>query len=169
MTKLRAPLTHANAVTTIADLIGYCAAAQAVGLRSDRQIYYWADPDSDRCPNVAQAVALDAAYIAAGGAGAPMRDAHEAMLSAIAGEDIACQRALGEALAEASEEMGDALAAAVPLIQPGASPHQRSRALRETEQAFGAVGRMLRRVKSFLPTAARGCTSSIGQGPGGAQ
>jgi hypothetical protein len=28
---------------------------------------------------------------------------------------------------------------------------------------------MLRRVKSFLPPAARGCTPSMGQGPGGAQ
>lgn len=168
MTKLREPLTHANAVALIIDHIGATSAAHAVGLRTERQIHYWADQDSGRSPNVAQAVALDAAYIAAGGIGAPMRDAHEAMLSAASGEDIACQRALGEALAEASEEMGDALAAAVPLIQPGASRHQISRALREAEQAHGAVGRMLRRVKSFLPTAARGCTSS-GQGTGGAQ
>lgn len=168
MTKLRNALTHANAVTTIADFIGYGAAAEAVGFKSDRQIYYWADPDSPRCPNVDQAVALDAAYIAAGGIAAPMRDAHEAMLSAASGEDIACQRALAEALAEASSEMGDAIAAAMPLIQPGASAHQKSRALREAEQAHGAVGRVLRRVKSFLSPAARGCRpTSSGQGAGG--
>lgn len=168
MTIARDPLTFDAAVTIITDLIGCDGAARAVG-KSVSLIEKWSRPGTDRSPNVAQALALDVAYIMAGGTGAPMHEMHEALLTREVGDTIACRRALGEALAEASTEMGEAFAAAMPLFQPGASPQQRSRALRETEQAYGAVGRMLRRVKSFLPTAARGCTSTIGQGPGGAQ
>lgn len=160
MTVERDPDTFDAAVTTIINLIGTDSAARAVG-KSVSLVEKWSRPRTNRSPDVHQALALDAAYMMAGGTCAPMHDMHDLLLRRDVGEGVACRRALATSIAEVSEEIGDAVAAAVLLTQPNATFQQKQRAWRETEQAFAAVGRLGRAVKKFLSTG--------GQAPGGAQ
>jgi hypothetical protein len=160
MTIERDPDTFDAAVTTITDLIGCDGAALAVG-KSASLVEKWSRPGTNRSPNVHQALALDAVYMMAGGTCAPMHDMHDRLLRREVGEGIACRRELAASIAEASEEMGDAIAAAVVLTQPNATYQQKQRAWREAEQALGAIGRLGRTVKRFLSTG--------GQVPGGTQ
>ncbi len=163
MTIEREPGTFAHAVKAIMDHLGTDGVARFAAHNgwSVNLIEKWSHPTLERWPNVHQALALDTAYIMTGGEGAPMHEAHEAMLTREVGEGFACRRALAATIAEVSEEMGDATAAAIFLTQPGATPHQIKRAIRETEQALSALGRMRRAVRKFLSTG--------GQVPGGAQ
>ncbi|WP_019517247.1 hypothetical protein [Sphingomonas sp. Mn802worker] len=157
MTIEREPGTFEHAVKVIMDHLGTDGVARFAEQNgwSVSLVEKWSLPTVDRCPNVHQALALDTAYIMAGGEGAPMHEAHEALLTREVGESVACRRALAATIAEASAEMGDATAAAIMLTQPGASPHQIHRAMREAEQALGAVGRLRRTIRRFLSTGGR--------------
>jgi hypothetical protein len=68
--KPRHPVSWPGAVTRIMGALGL-AAAQAIG-KSDSLIRKFADPDHDAVPNLDQAVALDAAFMAATGDEAPI-------------------------------------------------------------------------------------------------
>jgi hypothetical protein len=160
MTIERDPDTFYAAVKTITDLIGCDGAGLAVG-KSASLVEKWSRPDTNRSPNVHQALALDAAYMMAGGTCAPMHDMHDRLLRREVGEGVACRRELAASIAEANKEVGDALGAAVVLTQPDATFQQKQLAWRETEQALGAIGRLGRTLKKFLSTG--------GQVPGGTQ
>jgi hypothetical protein len=60
--------TLAFAITKIIAAIGRAGAAAAVG-KSEKLVYNWSDPDGDARPNGDQMLALDAAWLAAGGDG----------------------------------------------------------------------------------------------------
>lgn len=152
--KPRIPRSLAHAMTRIVAGIGEDEAARLAG-RSRHAIRAWTNPDRGACPSIAQAIALDAAFQAAGGDGAPLREAYDAQLEISVTRLTACHRDLAAELATAAGECGNAIAAAAPLTQPGFTPNHASRALLEIDDAENALGRLRRRIHGFLP-AARG-------------
>ena len=150
MTKARTPLTIPHAVTKIVGVLGAPTSARVVG-RSERRIYKWMDPDSDLAPSLPQAIALDAAYRAAGGDGAPLYEVYADLLGEEVALHAACQLRLADDLARASREFGEAAEATIAVIKPNAGEREVHRALAEAEEAHGATGALLRRLKTFLP------------------
>ena len=164
MTKPRAALTFAQAITRVCGLIGYPEAARITG-RSDRAVRYWTEDDQDGQPTLTQALALDAAYRAAGGADAPILESYAAQLDVRLSDDIACRMELTAAIGTVAQEVGEALNHALAVTAPGASPAQVHRAITETQDAGGRIAVLLRRLGSFLKPAV-----AAGAGPvGGAQ
>lgn len=159
MTKPRVPLTVPHAVTKVVGLIGAAAAAEAAD-RSTRMVYNWMDPDSDDAPTVLQAMALDLAYRAAGGDGAPIFELYAELLGEHYAQLAACQMQLADDLAIASKEFGEAAEATIAVVKPNAGPREIHHAMTQVEEAHSAVGTLLRRLKNFLP---------FGAGPGAAK
>ncbi|TPG14384.1 hypothetical protein [Sphingomonas oligophenolica] len=153
MTQLRAPLTFADAMTRVAGAIGWPAAARIVG-RSQRAVRYWSEPGCRTTPTIAQALALDAAFQAAGGDGAPFMETYAFLLDARLCERTACRRALVDELAIAAREGGEAIALGLSVSHSNASPRDTLRAVAEAEEAHTAWGAVLRRMNSFLPIGA---------------
>lgn len=153
MTLPRIPDTSADAVLQIAGHIGYPAAGTVVG-RSTACIRDWTNEATTSCPSFVQAVALDAAYIAAGGENAPLFDAYAAQLNITVAERTACVRALSEEVATAARECGELIATSLSVCQTGHSPNDVQRALLEADQAETAVAAIKRRLFSFLKTGA---------------
>ncbi|MDB5663425.1 MAG: hypothetical protein JWN59_1763 [Sphingomonas bacterium] len=161
MTKLRTPLTFAQAVTRIAGLIGFDGAARVVD-RKERIVRLWSEPDSGRSPTLDQARNLDAAYRAAGGEDAPLLDAYAFQLEVqVAVQDV-CRRDLLQTIEEASRDAGEAISCSVAILDPAATPAQFHRALAEVEEAHGALSRLKRRITSFLPFGAGPTATKMG-------
>ncbi|KQM79334.1 hypothetical protein ASE70_05550 [Sphingomonas sp. Leaf22] len=157
MTLLRTPDSSAAAVKKIGDYLGWRAAKVAAGARTVSAVRGWSDERTTSCPNWAQALGLDAAYLAAGGDHAPLLDAYAASLDFAIGEHNACRRALASKLAETAREYGDAIAATSMLTQPGHSDNDTLRALIEIDQAQGVLAALKRCVRSFrMPGAGPG-------------
>ena len=161
MTALRAPLTFPAAMTRVAGVVGWPACCAIAG-RKVRALRYWSEDGCTATPTIAQALAFDAAYQAAGGEGAPFGDAFMFQLEGARAQIDACRRQLADAIAEASSESGDAIAAGVALTVTNASPLQALRALAEAEQAHSAWGRVIRRLTSFLPTGSGSIAGNTG-------
>jgi len=138
-------------MTRVAGVIGWPACATIAG-RRERTVRYWSQDNCSSAPSINLALAFDAAYRAAGGDGAPFLDAFAHQLQMAREEQDACRRQLADAVAEASSESGDAIAAAVALTVTNASPLQALRALAEAQQAHSAFGRLIRRLSPFLPS-----------------
>jgi hypothetical protein len=151
MTHLRAPLTFPAAMTRVAGVIGWPACAK-MAARRERTVRYWSEDWCKATPPVSLALAFDAAYRAAGGEGSPFLDAFAHQLQEAREQQDACRRQLADAIAEASSESGDAIAAAVALTVTNVSPLQALRALGEVQQAHSAFGRLIRRLSPFLPS-----------------
>lgn len=137
MTKLRAPLSFEQAVTRIAGLLGWETMAEITG-RSTRAVRNWSDPDIESSPSIEHAFALDCAWRAAGGEGAPLADAYAAKLD-IAAQASQCATALPRLAAVAAKETGEALAAMIAAAQPGASIAAKAIARREGREAIAAL------------------------------
>ena len=161
MTHVRAPLTFPGAMTQVAGLIGYPAAAKIAG-RAERTIYAWAHPTSKTVPPVDQALAFDAAWREAGGTGAPFLDAFAFQLGLVVDRQDACARALVAEVGTASREVGEAIAATLSLTHSRASPLDAHRAFAEVSQAADAIDAVQRRVASFLPSGAGPDAGSTG-------
>lgn len=153
MTKQRQPLTFADAVTRIAGLLTVAGAARVVR-RSERCLRDWSDPGTLTCPSLEQGLTLDRAWRTAGGEGAPILEAYAFMLGIQVREDPASCAALGVDIAHAARECGEAIATGIAITQPGAHPAAVHHALIQAEEARGALGAMLQRLKSFLPRGA---------------
>ena len=145
MTQLRAPRTYPDAITRIAGAIGWEEVCRITG-RALRSARYWSQTNCKTVPSIAQAQALDAAYIAAGGQGSPFFDAFEFQLGIQIERQEACTRELLGEIAVASKEFG--------ITQSNASPLDVHRALAEVEQSAGAIDALMRRLTSFLPSMA---------------
>ncbi|WP_028965355.1 hypothetical protein [Sphingomonas phyllosphaerae] len=161
MTHFRAPLTFPGAMTQVAGLIGYPAAAKIAG-RAERTVYSWAHPTSKTVPPVDQALAFDAAWREAGGVGAPFLDAFAFQLGLVIERQDACARALVADVGNVSRETGEAIAAALSLTNTNASPLDAHRAFAEVTQAAGAIDALQQRVASFLPSGAGPDAGSTG-------
>ncbi|VXC80085.1 hypothetical protein [Sphingomonas sp. 8AM] len=153
MTHIRAPLTFAGAMTQVAGLIGYPTAAKIAG-RAERTVYAWAHPTSKTVPPIDQALAFDAAWREAGGAGAPFLDAFAFQLGLVIERQDACARALVADVSNVSRETGEAIAAALSLTNSNASPLDAHRAFAEVTQAGAAIDALQQRVASFLRSGA---------------
>lgn len=150
MTKLRAPLTFADAVTRVAGLLGWAETARLVG-RADRTVRDWSDPEITTMPPIDQALILDAAYRAAGGEDSPFHDAYAFLLDVRVDRQEACGRRLIVEIGDLATEFGQAIAACLALAQTNASPLEAHRAFAETQEVAQRVDTLLRRLASFLP------------------
>lgn len=162
MTALRDPNGCGHAIRRIVVQLGSVETVAAIVGRKVGCVTDWASDTRTACPSWAQAVALDAAYRAAGGEGAPLYEAYGAQLDLRFNDLTACHAALATNLAEASREWGEAIGAATLLAVPGFSPNQALTADIELDQAETRLKRLRRLVKRFLPGAVSGK-------PGGAQ
>jgi hypothetical protein len=137
MTKLRAPASFEQAITRIAGLIGFEEIAR-ITQRSDRAVRNWAEPGVNSLPTIAQALALDAAYRARGGADHPILECYAFRLD-IDVKALPDPQAIRLAAATAAKEGGEAISALIAASDPGASAAERARALLETQEAFTAL------------------------------
>lgn len=150
MTKLRAPLSFSLAITTAVGLIGWEKAAK-ITRRSKRAVRYWSESDKASLPTLDQAIALDRAFMAAGGGFAPILESYARQLDISLLDTLACREALADDIAQATQESADAISSSIHVTLPGASPTEIYHAIKETEEASGAMNRLLTRLKSFLP------------------
>jgi hypothetical protein len=144
----RAPLSFPHAVTLISGRLGVPPMARVVR-RSARLIYKWSHPEGRACPTLLQAVALDAAYVAAGGEGAPFHDTYAKLLEIEVARLTASRDALADEIAEAAREAGEAVATSMAIARPGASQRAVYRALRQAIEARTAMAVLVRRLSSF--------------------
>ena len=150
MTKLRTPLSFSRAITTIAAAIGWEAAAKVTG-RSVRTVRHWSESDRHGTPTLDQALALDRAFIAAGGDHGPILSSYGLQLDVALVDAVACRTALAEDIAATTRETGDAISHCIQALHPGATPAQIYRAIAETEEADALFPRLLGRLKALLP------------------
>lgn len=162
MTALRDPDGCGHAIRRIVVQLGSVEAVAAIVGRKVGCISDWASDTRTACPSWAQSIALDAAYRAAGGEGAPLYEAYGKQLDLSVEELTACYKTLATDLAEASREWGEAFGAAVRLTQPGFTPNQALSADIELDEVQTRLKRLRRLVKRFRPGAVPGT-------PGGAQ
>jgi DNA-binding transcriptional regulator YdaS (Cro superfamily) len=148
MTKLRTPLSFSRAITTIAAAIGWEAAAKVTG-RSVRTVRHWSERPSRHAH--ARGVALDRAFIAAGGDHGPILSSYGLQLDVALVDAVACRTALAEDIAATTRETGDAISHCIQALHPGATPAQIYRAIAETEEADALFPRLLGRLKALLP------------------
>jgi hypothetical protein len=150
MTKTRAPLSFSLAITTVAGVIGWQTAAR-ITRRSVRTIRHWSESDKHGTPTLDQAIALDRAYVAAGGAMAPILASYMLQMDVAAVDPVACRTALAEDIALLSRETGDAISHCIQALQPGSTPAEIYRAIAETQEADAVIPRLLGRLKALLP------------------
>jgi len=150
MTKVRAPLSFSLAITTAVGVIGWDQAAK-ITRRSKRAVRYWSESDQGGLPTLDQAMALDKAFMAAGGGFAPILESYARQLDISLLDTLACRAALADDIAQATQESADAISSSIHVTLPGASPTEIYHAIKETEEASGAMNRLLTRLKSFLP------------------
>lgn len=140
MTKAREPLSIADAVTEIAKTVGWEGAAEAVN-KSVRLVAYWSDPEDDREPSLAQALALDAAYRAkTGGDYAPIQAAYAYQLDLLHAP-VGDRAALRDLVGEVAKEVGEAVCALVHASNDGAGPDTIKNAIHEVDEAAEVIGR----------------------------
>ena len=144
MTKARQPLTFPDAVTRVAGRIGWAGAADACG-KSERAVRAWTDPELDRQPCLDDALALDAAYLAAGGGEPPLMAVYAARLER-ASAPPANSADLARATAAVAKETGEAVAALVVASLPGAPSRDRAVAEREVADAVEALAEVQRKL-----------------------
>ncbi|WP_336950569.1 hypothetical protein [Sphingobium aromaticivastans] len=150
MTKVRAPLSFSLAITTAVGLIGWDQAAK-ITRRSKRAVRYWSESDKASLPTLDQAIALDRQFMEAGGGFAPILESYARQLDISLLDTLACREALADDIAQATQESADAISSSIHVTLPGASPTEIYHAIKETEEASGAMNRLLTRLKSFLP------------------
>ncbi|MCW2383346.1 hypothetical protein M2338_002911 [Sphingobium sp. B2D3B] len=149
MTKRREPLSFAAAVNTVGSLVGWAQLAQILG-KSERLIRYWSDEDHRAQPSLEQAMALDRAYLAAGGNHAPVLEAYADQLDLHAWTSSPCQAGLASDISTATRETAEAISISITLIQPGATlPDMRS-AQREVNEGIDALNRVRARLNSMI-------------------
>ena len=143
MTKPRAPFSFENALTRIAGLIDWPAMMEAISTEgravARRTLIDWSDPDNDRCCTVHDAIALDIAYRAAGGDGAPMFETYASLLELAHAERFVDQVELARRTCKVIKEVSEAEAALVQATMPGATAAHRAEALRQVEEGMAAL------------------------------
>lgn len=144
MTKLRAPLTIDAALARIAGhLPGGFDEMAAITRRAVRTVRNWGDPDTAEQIPLDCAIALDLAFIAAGGDCAPLFETYALKLELGQVEHFACNIRLARHTAEVIREGGEAHAALVRATLPDASAADRQTALRETTEAIDILKRAI--------------------------
>lgn len=150
MTKLRAPVSFSLAITTVCGRIGWDAAAEITG-RKVRTVRHWSESDNNGTPTLDQAIALDRAYVEAGGDHGPILSCYALQLDIAMVDAVACRAALADDVALFSRETGEAVGRCIQALAPGASPALIQAAILETEEADAVVPRLIGRLKALLP------------------
>lgn len=148
MTKQRDALTFENALARIAGRIGWGEVARICKVK-ERAARNWSDPDTSSAVRLEQALALDLAFLAAGGKGPPLLYCYADRLE-IALLDVAVDRhELVAGVAVAARENGEALAASLAAARPGASRADFAIAEREIEEAITAKKTILTSIRAL--------------------
>lgn len=139
MTKARDPLSFEDDLGMMVARLGAAAVRTVAGGPAERTLRDWADPDTPRTPPIAACFALDCAWRAAGGPGAPFFDTYRRLLeteSAVAiGIDFAT---LPDLTGIVIREGAQAEIALMTAMLPGATPADRRTAVREVEESIAA-------------------------------
>lgn len=139
MTLPRDPISFAAALATIEKHIGSDLVRQ-IARRAQRTIDDWRHPEAPRTPPIDTALALDCAWRAAGGAGAPMLDTYRRLFEASAPIVIGIDDGqLPDLTVIAIKESAEAHAALLVALQPQASEYHRREAVREVTEAITAL------------------------------
>jgi hypothetical protein len=157
MTQPRDPMTIPHAITRIAAVVTFPEMARIAG-RSENWIRKWSAPTAKSGPTLAQALDLDAAYVARGGDGAPIFETYAHLLDLAVARETACLTQLLEDAEKASKECGEAISYTIKAARAGASIHTILLAQREVEEARTVMAVIGRRLSSFL-TLRRGAGS----------
>lgn len=136
MTKRREPLTYQATLTEIAARIGWDRCAAICGVKSDRTVRYWSDPDCETEIRLIDAERLDRAFMEHGGDHAPFHRLHALRLD-IAGRD-APDHDLARVAGKAAKETGEAVAALIDASN-SADPRKRRRAREEVHEAIESL------------------------------
>lgn len=134
--------------------------AQATN-RSVSTINAWRDPERREKVPLDDAIALDLAYQAAGGVGAPLFETYAAQLELAASTRFSDRHHLLEATKELVREAGEAHAALIHASQPGATAGDDARALREATEAFDRFKPILAMLSGRVPAPAG--NAAVGQ------
>lgn len=140
MTKLRAPLTWHRALVRIADVLGWELMGELIG-KAPRTVMDYSDPDTTTGITLADAFTLTVAYRDAGGDGDPIGDCwalRSNMAAATASRDELHRRVI-----VATKEGGEAQAALIAALAPGADALDRRAAAREVQEHIEALTRTL--------------------------
>lgn len=159
MTKQRAPLSIDAALARIAGhMPGSWGDMAKAADRSEHTIRAWGDPSKSDAIPLPCAIALDVAFRKAGGVGAPIRDAYDALLDVAMADAFGDEIELARATAHAIKETGDAHHALIIAALPGATDEDLATAERESQEGLAAltsatatVKRLRRRRKSHRP------------------
>jgi len=139
MTYARAPLTFEAALDMIVARIGQRTALSVVN-RARRTVADWSNPHHTASVPIEAALALDGAWRAAGGAGAPLLDTYrrrfEAAAPIVMGLDLA---SLPDLTVQCIHEGAEAKAALVIAMLPGATDLQRREASREVTENIAVL------------------------------
>lgn len=140
MTKVRAPLSIDAALARIAgQLVGGFEEMARVSGRCTRTVRNWGDPDTPEQVPVDCAIALDLAFIAAGGTGAPIFETYALKLELAEAAKFADRFELLRHAQRVARETGEANAAIIGAAQPSATDADRARALGEALEAIDAL------------------------------
>lgn len=144
MTKVRAPLSIEDAIIRIAAQVdgGFKEMAGIVG-RERRTVQNWSDPDTPEQVPVDCAIALDIAYMAAGGTGAPIFEAYALKLELAEASRFGDRHQLLRHAQDVAKETGEANAAIIGAAHAGATAADRARALREATEARTALDQVI--------------------------
>jgi len=165
MTKATLPFTFADAVKRTTARIDDKELERLFGRNWSSTVQAWRNDSNPRWPRVDQALALDLAYAAAGGAGSPFLDAFQVAVRAAGDAREACRNALTATIATFAKDSGELLAASIAVIHPDATQREVDRALVEAQDVVTCADMFVRELKSFC----RRDAGSRSQEAGGSQ
>ena len=150
MTKEREPGSMEDALLRVLGKLGMECACAATG-RHDHYLRAVSDPDKPtQHLTVPDMLALDKAYIAAGGPGAPLWETAGRMLKARLGAEFSDAAAIGRVGQELAKEGGEAIAAMFGMAQPDADLKALKEGLRDLEELADRTSASIAAVRSAI-------------------
>ncbi|WJS98226.1 hypothetical protein [Novosphingobium humi] len=137
MTKIRQPLTPYRALCRIEEVLGWDGIATVI----EKNVWHcrkMSDPDTGREISLRDAARLDAAYQRAGGIGAPLREAFDALLTSLSDQEVDPADLL-TASSRAAKEAGEAVSAALDAARREGCPVARRVAVKEAEEGIASL------------------------------
>lgn len=155
MTKPREPVTIENTLSEVIGVLKIGRAAEATG-RQVSYLHSMTDPAKPGQIAVKDVIALDIEWRAAGNSGYPLTATIIRMIEAEASDRFAEDHALGALTFDFVKESGEASAALVAAMVPGAPVQLLETALREAEHADKAVGPVIANLQKRIKRARDG-------------
>lgn len=149
MTKPREAVTIENTLYAVLGAISIERAAEVTG-RAASYLRALTDPDKRERLTIEDAIALDLEYRAGGREGFPLLDTYDRIVRASADARFAEEHALGPLTHDFVKESGQASAALIAAMAPGAPVQVLETALREVEDADNAVAPVIEHLKKRI-------------------